>query len=148
MMTTSTITSTRFTIDALDPVDCLIGILVLRVSGDKNDKVKARSAYNQLKFKLSQADIRSLIPEPPKRAMALYFMRVLNNRGLKMDRGLAGKLTYCISLGTAGWRNLVLMERHEKFDAFASPSCDGYGYIMWKFGKSERPTTGDWAVVP
>ncbi len=135
--------STRFTLEASDLVDRLVGILIALSQGKREE---AEQAFQNLG--LTALVVSSWDEE--KRSKAYCFAVVLISYGFNFSQdiltALARELTNANALA---WRNLARKENGLPFDpALPASGLDGYEYLVWKFGRGKKPVQGDWALVP
>jgi len=131
----------RFTLDAADPVDRLIGILIVADCGDFE---AAEQVFKKLKLTL--ALVKSWTPE--KRSMAGYFLWRLKAYGLSVSSDV---LAICSATSTVEVGNLPYLIRKERglsYSVQVIAGVDGAEYIRWKLGLDERPTAEPWSLVP
>jgi hypothetical protein len=148
--TPAPITPTRFTLDAKDLVDRTIGVFIAVTSGKVEE---AEKVFEQLKKELTPKVVGSLSDE--KQAMLYYFVQRLAAYGLKFGAllflaGTSAKFGVAHSvksLVSSAWMNLILKEIGKPYAADVAAGQDGREYILWKFGKASRPSSGEWSLV-
>lgn len=138
----------RFALDATDIVDRLIAVLI----AIGTDRAAAIKAFLAISMELTEEKASQLTEE--KRAMAYYFSGRLRFYGLALPpstKAAIRKSTLTDEAATV-WYELGRKEEGLSFskDLFAliSSPVDGIDYLAWKYGRAEKPTTGNWSLVP
>lgn len=138
------ITPTRFTFDAKDIVDRMIGILVVLSKGKRDE---AEKAFAGVKRELTSKKANKLFET--ERAKIYYFTCRLTQYGLRLDSDVMTKLRVKPKSDSAlAWYNLALKEEGYPFKITTPSGIEASEYIAWKFGKAERPQSGEWSLVP
>jgi len=138
----------RFSLDASDPLDRLVGILIAVVGGKFEE---AQQAFYELKLTAKLA--RSWSPE--QQAKANYFAIRLLAYGLKLPPDVM-KILASASASTEAdlWKELAKREMGMRSAAPVRPSYpeydsfDGWEFMAWKLDLYPKPEIGPWAVVP
>ncbi len=138
---TPPIVASRFTLDAVDVVDRLIGILI---AVDQGDFETAEKALEELQP--TAATIKSWTEE--KRSMAGYFLLRLKAYGLAVDGTVFAQWAATNATQASDWFCLIRKELGSPYNAQVSPNIDGYEYISWKLGTGGRPVVEPWSLVP
>lgn len=142
----------RFSLEAADPLDRLIAILIAAAGGKFE---KAQLAFYELK--LTARFVRSWSPE--QKAKANYFAIRLMSYGLKLSPDFMKILASASgSLEAEIWKELAKREMGMRStaavwpdDIASNPACgsfDGWQFIAWKLGRVPKPEIGPWALVP
>lgn len=145
----SVLVSSRFRLDAKDPVDRLVAILVAVLRGNR---AGAEKVWQEI---WSQPRVVEVVGkwDVTHKAMAFYFVGRLLKHGFK----LKPELFSLLSVGpkairsdlAAAWGCLGLREFGVAAPAvLPDENLPDYVYLAWKVGRGEKPTVGDWAIVP
>lgn len=139
------LTPIRFTLDATDIVDRMIGILIALSKGKRGE---AEKAFTGVKNELTPKKIKRL--DPARRAMACYFAARLAMYGLKLSYDVMAKLPELKAMTdkARAWLNLALKEGGRPYETVVPTGVESSDYLAWKFGKSGRPQSGEWSLVP
>lgn len=135
----------RFTLEAQDPVDRLVAVLV----NVGKDREAAEKAFAELKQELTPEKVKQLPGE--KRAMAYYFATRLGFYGLRLARYVMRELRTKPSSDLAlAWYNLALREEGWSSRIVVPIGDEASEYIAWKWkvGRRKRPESGEWSLVP
>jgi hypothetical protein len=135
----------RFSIDAADPVNRLVAILIAARQGKIGD---AEIAIGKLNAELTLVVVKKWSEE--KRAMAFYFACRLASFGLRMKADIVKAISAEPKSPEAKvWYCLAERERGRQPQATAPVyGSDGCDYLIWKLGQSQKPLSGDWSLVP
>ena len=133
---------TSFTLDAQDPVDQLIAVLIALESGNDTG---AREAFKEIGKKLKTAKL-----DEERKAMAFYFACRLIPYGFNLNSDVMANLSVRPKAAVAqAWYNLACREQGQMADAVDVPEThDAASYLVWKFGQGSRPTHPKWSPVP
>jgi len=137
-------TNGRFSLDADDPIDRLIGILVAADNGDHHG---AQAALDSLDLTVEQVQALS----EARRAMGNYVANRLATYGLNLDQKIKDALAKppTGSNEANAWHQLTRKECGFPAEAVSPLSgWDGAEYLRWKFGQGPRTVTEPWSLVP
>lgn len=142
-------TPSRFRLDAADPLDRLVAILVAVIRGNRTG---AEKAWRELWFN-SRAVQTVQSFKPAEKLMVYYFVSRLAKHGFKLPPKLLGSLNFkrnpAWPKDALAWCSLALREDGVATEVvLPDPTSSDYEYLAWKLGVGERPQTGDWALVP
>lgn len=141
------ITPIRFTLDAKDIVDRMIGILIALSKGRRDE---AEKAFAGVKRELTVKKVKQLNNYTV--AMLYYFALRLRSYGFRLDENVMAKLSVKPRTSDSDaqtWYNLALKEEGRNYSVVGTSILfEAKEYVNWKFGKAERPESSEWSLVP
>lgn len=168
---TSVIKANRFSLEAKNPIDRTIGVLIALDDGVK-DKAKAEKVlkvFKDIKKELLSEGFRGDESVHSKAMLVYFLLRIKSHGGLEVEDKVIDKIepmTLTVTDISRVWYYLAHKEREklgeDVYGKWENPpyppgelrcKCCGYTqatweYIAWKFGQGEKPVRGDWAIVP
>lgn len=141
------VTPSKFTLDAKDIVDRMIGILIALSKGKRDE---AKKAFAGVKRELTKKKVKQLNNYTV--AMLYYFALRLRSYGLRLDENIMAELSVKPKTSDSDaqtWYNLALKEEGRNYSVVGTSILfEAKEYVNWKFGKAERPKSGEWSLVP
>ena len=133
----------RFALLGDDPVSCLGAVLrALGGTGDGADR-----AFRRVARTLSVDEVGRL--HELDRAMVYYFATRLATYGLRFLEGVMNALREPPEGEEAlAWYHLARKVEGRDHTVPDTVPGDASAYILWQFGRGERPVAGDWVDIP